>query len=66
MSRRRLLIILLVATVVALGWARLGTHHTPAGQPPLTYIDPGSLATLKADFNAAANQTRIIVLLAPT
>jgi hypothetical protein len=66
MTRRRLLILVLLAVVAAVAYARFGTHNTPAGQPPLAYLDPGALAALQADFNRAAGETRIIVLLSPT
>ena len=67
MNRTRLLwILVLVAIAGAFAYVRFGTHDAPAGQPSLAYLDAGSLADLKADFNRAANETRIIVLLAPT
>jgi hypothetical protein len=67
MTRRKLLLILvLVAIAGAFGYVRFATHNTPPGQPPLAYLDPASLATLKADFNRATNETRIIALLSPT
>ena len=67
MTRRKLLLTLvLVAIAGAFAYVRFATHDAPAGQPPLAYLDGGSLATLQADFNRAENETRIIVLLAPT
>ena len=70
MNRRKLLITLIVLLAVigagAFAWVRFATHDAPAGQPPLAYLDPGSLASLKADFNRAAGETRMIVLLSPT
>ena len=69
MNRRRLLIALVVIAAIGAGtfaWQRFGTHYTPAGQPPLAALDAGSLATLKADFNRSAGETRMIVLLSPT
>lgn len=42
------------------------THNVPAAQPPLAFLDHGSLDTLRADFNRAANEVRLIVLLSPT
>lgn len=41
-------------------------HTTPEGQPPLTDLTNESLAAFKEQFNNAANQTRIILLLSPT
>ena len=67
MNRRKLLLLLLLLAVVgAFAFVRFATHDAPAGQPPLAYLDSTSLAALKADFNGAAGETRLIVLLAPT
>lgn len=70
MNRRKLLVAslaTLAAVIVAvLAWRHVGTHETPAGQPPLAALDAASIATLKADFNGASNETRLIVLLSPT
>ena len=38
----------------------------PAGGPLVSAIDDGSLERLKAEFNEAAEQVRVIVLLSPT
>ena len=48
------------------GYRYLGTHHVPAGQPALVTLDAGSIDAVRQDFNRAANETRIIVLLSPT
>jgi hypothetical protein len=69
MNKRRLLIPLLVVLAAIAGmfaWVQFATHDTPAGQPPLAALDAGSLGTLKADFNRAVDETRMIVLLSPT
>jgi hypothetical protein len=66
MNRRRLLLLVIAAIVVVFAWTRFATHHAPDGQPPLVYLDPASLVTLKTDFNSAAGETRIVVLLSPT
>ena len=70
MNRRRLLLLVLSIVVIigvgALAWLNLATHYTPAGQPPLTTLDAGSLGALKAEFNRAAAGSRMIVLLSPT
>lgn len=68
MNRRGKVWLLLVLVLIlgAFAWVRFATHDTPAGQPPLAYLDLLTLVTLKADFNRAAGETRIIVLLSPT
>jgi hypothetical protein len=45
---------------------RFFTHNAPPDQPPLAVLDPGSLETLRTDFNRRADEVRIIVLLSPT
>jgi hypothetical protein len=70
MNRPKLLVIVLVGLAAIAGgglaWVRFATHETPAGQLALATLDAGSIATLKGDFNRAADETRIIVLLSPT
>ena len=66
-SRRSWKVIALVAVVLAaLAYRQFGTHNAPAGQPPLANLDAGSLEMLRADFNRAAGEARVIVLLSPT
>ena len=55
-----------LVAVVLLAQRQLGTHDAPAGQPPLASIDAKSLDMLRADFNRAAGEARIILLLSPT
>jgi hypothetical protein len=62
-TRRWLLLAVLVIVVGAVMWSGLFDHSTPAGQPPLAVMD---LARLRADFNASADRTRVLVLLSPT
>ena len=64
--RRTLALTVLVAMVAAFGWWRFATRIVPAGQPPLVVLDPASLSVLREDFNRAAADVRIIVLLSPT
>jgi hypothetical protein len=67
MTRRRTLAIAVVVLVAALfGWLRLATRHTPAGQPPLVTLDRASVEALRSEFNGAARQVRLILLLSPT
>jgi hypothetical protein len=66
MNQRRL-IWLLAVVMVGAGLAYwLTRHETPSPQPPLATIDAASLATLRADFNAAGDHARVVVLLSPT
>lgn len=45
---------------------RYAPRHAPRGQPALTYLSAGSLGDLRAAFNAASDQTRLVLLLSPT
>jgi hypothetical protein len=66
-NRRGWIVAGLVAVVLlALAQRQLGTHDAPAGQPPLAHLDAQSLDMLRADFNRAAGEARIILLLSPT
>jgi hypothetical protein len=61
---KRALLFLVPAAVLAVAiWYGTFNHATPSGQPALAAMD---LAALRADFNRAADQTRLIVLLSPT
>ena len=52
--------------VVAFLYHRHAPRHVPQGQPPLTYLSEGTLADLRAAFNAASDRTRLLLLLSPT
>ena len=41
------------------------TRSTPPGQPPLVQLGR-DLSRFEADFNAACDQVRVLVLLSPT
>ena len=55
-----------VALAAVLGRQQFGTHNTPPGQPALLHLAPHSVETLRADFNQASGDVRLIVLLSPT
>jgi len=43
-----------------------GGNQTPSGQPPLRSLTAENLSELKKEFNAAKNETRVLLLLSPT
>ncbi len=61
--RRAFLFLVPAAVLSAAIWYGIFNHGTPSGQPALAPMD---LAALRADFNRAADRTRLIVLLSPT
>ena len=66
MKVRSLFIALLAALFGAFAWYLWAERHTPAGQPPLTTLNPVSLDALRGEFNGHADKVRIVVLLSPT
>ena len=68
MTKRRkiALVAVIVALLLAAAWYQFGGHRTAPGQPPLAELNGGSLEQLREDFNATADQPRMIVLLSPT
>ena len=60
---RSLRVLLPTAILAAAVWYGLFAHRAPAGQPVLAAMD---LTQLRADFNAAKDRTRLILLLSPT
>ena len=67
--KRRILTIVAVAVALlvgAYGWWQFGTRKTPAGQTPLVTLNASSMTMLRDDFNRAAGQPRVVLLLSPT
>jgi hypothetical protein len=59
----------LIAGLAALVGAAVfffGSRTPPRGQPPLVRLNPTTLEALRAEFNAAAAETRVLVLFSPT
>ena len=69
-SRIRRLAIVLIALaavpLIAWGWNRFAPRRTPEGQPPLEHLDARGVERLRAQFNDATGQPRLLVLLSPT
>lgn len=57
---------LVAVVLLALAQWQLGSQEAPVGQPRLARLDAKSLEMLRADFNRAAGEARIILLLSPT
>ena len=66
LKRSSVVVLIVIIAVAVLGQWQFGTHHAPGGQPPLVHLDARSVETLRADFNAAQESLRLIVLLSPT
>jgi len=68
MKTRQTIILVALAILVFLAISGLlgGRGKVPPGQPALVSLNPSSLADLRRDFNAATDQTRVVLLLAPT
>jgi len=60
------LVSIIAVLMLAAAWYQFGGHRTAPGQLPLAELNNASLEQLRADFNAAVDQPRMIVLLSPT
>ena len=50
----------------ALSVGACGPGRAPAGQPALAVLTDPTLETIRLQFNQAADQTRVVLLLSPT
>lgn len=68
MKKRRIALVAagVALLLLALTWYQFGGHRTAPGQPPLAELNAATLDQLRADFNAAADHPRMILLLSPT
>jgi len=55
-----------VAFTALFGLRAFGPSFTPSGQHPLTKLDASRMPTFEAQFDAARDSTRLLVLLSPT
>lgn len=65
-TRTIALVAMIAALLLAAAWYQFGGHRTAPGQQPLANLNAATLDRLRADFNAAADQPRMILLLSPT
>jgi len=66
MSRKRILLVVVIVAVFGLAYYLYGGHTTPQGQPPLASFSSGDLTPLKTAFNNSASSVRVLVMLSPT
>jgi hypothetical protein len=58
--------VVLTLAATALFVIKSGPGSAPSGQPPLVSLGPADISRFDADFNAACDQVRVLVLLSPT
>lgn len=66
MKRKYLAIVLLAVVLIGALLYLYGGHQAPPGQPRLQSLTDQNVAELKAEFNAAKDETRVLLLLSPT
>ena len=66
MTRKRILLVVVLLVAFGAVYYFYGGHSTPKGQPPLVSFSAGDLTPLKAAFNASASTIRVVVMLSPT
>jgi hypothetical protein len=55
-----------LAILLLAGYAALRPRHTPDGQTQLVSLEPENLADFQSQFNDAAENVRVLLLLSPT
>jgi hypothetical protein len=67
MKKISIVLALVGLTILLLaGYAALRPRHTPNGQPQLVSLDPENFADFQRQFNDAADNVRVLLLLSPT
>lgn len=66
MTRKRMFWLIVAIVLVAVAFYLWGSGKTPPGQPPLVSLDQANASDFQQAFNAAAADTRIVLLLSPT
>ena len=59
-------VLLASAAAAAMLYLGVAQSATPSGQPPLSRLKSGDLSPLRETFNAAADRSRLLVMLSPT
>jgi len=66
MTRKRIVLAVVVLGTLGALYYFYGGHSTPKGQPPLVSFSSGDLTPLKTAFNDSASSIRVVVMLSPT
>lgn len=66
MMRKSALWSIVAIVLLAVAFYLWGSSHTPPGQPQLMSLNQANVAEFRQSFNAAAANTRIVLLLSPT
>lgn len=66
MIRKRALWLMVAIALLAMAFYLWGSSHTPSGQPSLVSLNQGNIMNFQHSFDAAATDTRIVLLLSPT
>lgn len=65
-KRLSILAVLVLVGLLALGRHFYSARAVPAGQPPLVSLTSTNFDQLRAAFNSASGEVRIVLLLSPT
>jgi hypothetical protein len=66
MTRKRILLVVVLLVAFGAVCYFYGGHSTPKGQPPLVSFSSGDLSPLKTAFNGSASYIRVVIMLSPT
>jgi len=66
MTTKRALWLILAIVLLSVAFYLWGSSHTPPGQRPLAALNNTNVMDFQQSFNAAAADTRVVLLLSPT
>jgi len=66
MTPKRALWLILAIVLLSVAFYLWGSSHIPPGQPPLVSLNNTNVMDFQLSFNAAASDTRVVLLLSPT
>jgi len=65
-KRLTILAAFVIVALLAVGWHFYGGEKVPPGQPALVSLTSNKIDQLRAAFNKASGDVRIVLLLSPT